>query len=147
MADIFRDSPFGQILRVYFHREMAPFEDEKAGFDLRKVLSKPESDGKDAKSPSRRSSSEVSRALAYTKYKSESSIEARQSTIRTTSVDVHQDNENVQIVGFGENDQDNPQNWSQWKKSWVYFQICLLTFTSETPLPSPPVTIEADLPF
>ena len=37
-------------------------------------------------------------------------------------------NESQLVEWYGADDPDNPQNWSTAKKSFVMFEICLLTF-------------------
>lgn len=127
MADIFRDSAFGQILRLFFNREMAPFEDEKPGFYPERSFQKEEQDDDKA--------SIVSTPFGSTIFSkgSRSDFGKYESTVHTASIsEKTKANEDLKLVDWiGPEDQDNPQNWSSLKKHFVFFQICLLTFTSK----------------
>jgi hypothetical protein len=142
-AATFRESSAGQIARLFFGAHIAPYEDEKEGFDYRQCLpqhpaksSAQQSTAVQSRDDSPSGEEEADLEKDHEKEDPEKDIErdgeeqvagAHGPGLQCKS---HADNPN--IVGWiGDNDQDNPQNWSSWKKLFTYAQICLLTFSSE----------------
>jgi DHA1 family multidrug resistance protein-like MFS transporter len=113
MATIFRDAPAGQISRLLLGSRAFSYADERKSFALpfakattienheNEVLSK---------DPEKANDNEI----VASGYESQTSSES--------------DSNDKLVEWYGVDDPDNPQNWSTWKKSFTFFQICLLTF-------------------
>jgi DHA1 family multidrug resistance protein-like MFS transporter len=111
--------------------KIAPYVDEQEGFTLPQPATKPSAAPSIAPSSRDESQDEADKG-------SEKDIEKEQSDRDVENVPVEQETQVAQqladpnIVGWaGPTDEDNPQNWSTAKKSFVFGQICLLTFSSE----------------
>ncbi|KAK2596116.1 hypothetical protein QQS21_006463 [Conoideocrella luteorostrata] len=103
MADIFRDSIAGQVVRVFLKGRLC-YADERAGFQVPTFEETP------IKSATLGSTSSIDDGEAG------EAGEARM--------------DKIPIVGwYGSDDQDNPQNWSSKKKVFVSGLITLLTFS------------------
>jgi DHA1 family multidrug resistance protein-like MFS transporter len=50
-------------------------------------------------------------------------------TLSKTKVDPEKGRDVHIVDWYGPDDPDNPQNWGRWKKIWVTFEICFLTFS------------------
>ena len=50
-------------------------------------------------------------------------------TLSNTIVDPEKGRDADIVDWYGPNDPENPMNWGTWKKIWVTFEICLLTFS------------------
>lgn len=131
MAAIFRDAPAGQILRLFFGKKIAPYTDEKEGFELSRTISKPQAP------PSDNNSSEALEGEKAAESDNEGGHELeKEKSHKDVEDDAHHPgaahaNANSSVVEWiGPEDEDNPQNWSTLKKSFVFAQICLLTFSS-----------------
>lgn len=117
MAAIIRDAPFGQALRLISKGSLR-YDDEVNRLDA-KILA--------IGDKTSASSSDIEKDDTE-KVDSEKAIgNTRSSSETRVAADVTREN----IVTWdGPDDPDNPQNWSAAKKTFVFFQICLLTFTS-----------------
>jgi hypothetical protein len=128
MAAIFRDSPAGQILRIFLGRKIAPYTDEKEGFELSRSISKPQ-----VPTPERDTDNDIEKDDELDN--SEEKENVSDNDIENSNSDqaaVEQIAAGVSVVEWiGPEDEDNPQNWSSGKKIFVFIQICLLTFSSK----------------
>jgi MFS transporter, DHA1 family, multidrug resistance protein len=121
---IIRDAPLGQICRLILGPKSFPYPDEKEGFqfqvhDVEKAKSEPTSE-------------QTFEAQETGSVKKNEGIDAAGSS--TTDVEkgaspAPSSEDGYQTVGwYDDNDPENPLNWSTAKKTFTYFQICLLTF-------------------
>jgi DHA1 family multidrug resistance protein-like MFS transporter len=100
----FRDTPFGQVWRSTIGPKLFPYPDEKEGFEL-----------------------------CGTKPLENVSPESAEKDVEKSESDSSNPPSQDEIVGwYGENDPENPQAWSTAKKTFTFFQICLLTFAGES---------------
>lgn len=133
MAAIFRDSPAGQILRVFMGRKIAPYMDEREGFQLSRTISRPAhvpAPGTEATDVIEKDEeSEVDQSEGEKDLPDQEAKLERNDTNPTGSPIGNSDHNVVEFTG--PDDEDNPQNWSGKKKSFVFMQICLLTFSSK----------------
>ncbi|KAM5456325.1 hypothetical protein MaudCBS49596_001347 [Microsporum audouinii] len=104
MAAIFREAPVGQVCRLIFGPQAAPYPDETKGFVWPQGTATVLQD-------QGRPSSDPEKAAT----ESQSSLQS--------------DSDSGLVDWSGSDDPDNPQNWSTSKKTFTFFQICLLTFT------------------
>jgi DHA1 family multidrug resistance protein-like MFS transporter len=127
---ILRDAPAGQLARLFLGLKISPYADEQEGY----VFSAPPHAKDDLSSNSSHDSDkdDASEQDAENKETGDESSDR--------DVEVHAANEasHAQAMGdpnavewSGPNDPDNPQNWSTLKKTFVFAQICLLTFASK----------------
>ncbi|KAF2672095.1 cycloheximide resistance protein [Microthyrium microscopicum] len=118
MATLFRDSSAGQICRLFLGMKITPYEDEKDGFQLSRSISKPEKPLAD-------------RDVDHDVEKSEESDKDLEKEAPADSGHASKlPATDASVVEFtGSDDEDNPQNWSGAKKSFVFSLICLLTFS------------------
>lgn len=113
MAAVFREAPLGQLSRLVLGPRFFTYADERRDFVLPSAkvssLGKHELGAEDdlEKSPPRERVVPESRSSSNSDFK-----------------------DNV-VDWYGADDADNPQNWSTWKKSFTFFQICLLTFSGQ----------------
>lgn len=112
MASILRDSSFGQLMQLCYGWNVAPYEDEKPDFELHRVISPEEQTPEESKNTSERNAKDRFEA---------SSMHSRYEEVDNT----------VNVLHFGPNDPDDPQQWSLAKKTLFYIQICLLTFAGK----------------
>ncbi|KAF1964756.1 cycloheximide resistance protein [Bimuria novae-zelandiae CBS 107.79] len=145
IKEILRDAPAGQLARTYLGWKITPYEDEKEGYQLsQRQAAVPKDDArgvaehddssdegsedkdKDRDLESNAVTSEVEGRHARTVQPQERDIERV-----ATEKDDHaaQPQPEFNEVGFSPMDRDNPQNWGAGKKAFVFFQICLLTFS------------------
>ena len=113
MAAILRDSSAGQLARLFLGMKIAPYEDEKGGFTLTQVQSKPEV--QPSSSPSRDESPDDGTDTDAEKDldKEGSEKDAERDAAGAGHAAPPQKAEDPNIVGWiGPNDEDNPQNWS-----------------------------------
>jgi DHA1 family multidrug resistance protein-like MFS transporter len=108
--------------------KIAPYEDEKEGFTLSQTQSKPAPEPTTA--PSRDESPDDSSEKDLEKEDLEKDGERDAAGAdHVAPPPAHPEDPN--IVGWiGPNDEDNPQNWSAFRKFFTFAQICLLTFSS-----------------
>ncbi|KAN0138990.1 Major facilitator superfamily domain containing protein [Lactarius tabidus] len=119
-AAAFRDTFFAYTLRLAFGSRIFPHPDEKElPVVWQSKLSTPTSPRdsvpptlNDGLSPDARSIVSETTAIANTPAKA----------------DPEKGLDSLLVDWYGPTDPDNPQNWSSWKKAWVMFQTCLLTF-------------------
>jgi DHA1 family multidrug resistance protein-like MFS transporter len=131
MAAIFRDSPAGQILRVFLGMKIAPYMDEREDFKLSRTISRPShvpAPGTEATDViNREDESEIDQSEGE---KEISDKELERNDTNPTGAPKGKPDHNV-VEFTGSDDEDNPQNWSSRKKIFVFIQICLLTFSSK----------------
>lgn len=114
MAAVLRDATAGTVLRKVFGGRILPYDDERPDFNIPSNASE-----KQADKTSQPSNDPESDAV------DESS---GSSTPKPTQIHVSD-----QVVDwYGPNDPEKPQNWSTAKKTFVFFQICFLTFSGES---------------
>ncbi|CAG8950600.1 hypothetical protein HYFRA_00002809 [Hymenoscyphus fraxineus] len=149
MRDLFRDSMYGNVVRFvtrgrvfafdekrdaalwerFIDREKSARMDEKGVKDGTDSIASDETyDYENQKSPRkpRRSYSENDRFIPHTRtWKN-----AHQRNAATgVPVDPEKGEDVTIVTWYGEDDPDNPLNWSTVKKAFIAFLICLLTFT------------------
>ena len=151
MAELFRDTVAGQLLRLATGGRILQYPEEKDSSLWKKYLNTEKSgnmarygsttrpndkktEGEDhdsrhdpitapASSPTSSSSSSNS---------SSTTVEADNGLVNTLSrqkVDPEKGRDAHIVDWYGPEDPDNPQNWGTFKKVWVTFEICLLTFS------------------
>ncbi|KAE9973720.1 hypothetical protein BLS_003464 [Venturia inaequalis] len=136
MAAIFRDSPAGQILRVFMGRKIAPYMDEKEDFQLSRTISRPkhvpapgtEATDRDIIQNERDDESETGQSEGEKEATADKEIKLERNDTNPTGAPEGKPDHNV-VEFTGVDDEDNPQNWSAGKKCFVFMQICLLTFS------------------
>ncbi|KAI0456731.1 cycloheximide resistance protein [Xylaria acuta] len=112
MAAILRDAPAGQLARLAL-KTVFLYPDEKEGFSL-PMHPKPVSNNEYNQTALRGDE--------------EKAADLMMQPDRDTSSTGTQDSSKQIIDWYGPEDPENPQNWSARKKSFVFFQIALLTF-------------------
>lgn len=138
MAAIFRDSPAGQILRVFMGRKIAPYMDEKEDFQLSRTISRPkhvptpgtEATDRDIVHNEKDDESEKDQSEGEKEAAKDKEINLERNDTNPTGAPEGKPDYNV-VEFTGADDEDNPQNWSARKKCFVFIQICLLTFSSK----------------
>ncbi|KIK66812.1 hypothetical protein GYMLUDRAFT_192782 [Collybiopsis luxurians FD-317 M1] len=130
VADIFRDSSVGQFIHFVSGGKLLPYQEEQPHFIVPKHFSiapsRPTSDISDASTLC--GEAEKLKSGAATP----ATVLAREDTL---IVDEQELNDKLEasdpnVVGwYGDDDQDNPKNWSPKKRAFVAFSISLMTFT------------------
>lgn len=151
MAELIRDTAFGHVLRFVSRGKLLQYEEErdpslytrfidenKSGYLAHHGDTNPPEDGTEPetlggvrtrenefalekpanRSQDRRSSSEQTRV---------GDEDANINHVSGVKVDPEKGRDRHLVTWWGENDPENPQNWSVGKKSFVTFEICLLT--------------------
>ncbi|KAF9065029.1 major facilitator superfamily domain-containing protein [Rhodocollybia butyracea] len=126
VADILRDSTIGQFINFISNGKFLPYSDQRPGFVVPAhfaSVSKPVSDKSDA-----------STLCGDVEYKKSSKAVplAREDTlvVDANELDEKLSLDDPNIVGwYGDDDPDNPRNWSSAKRAFVAFSISLMTFT------------------
>ena len=131
IREILRDAPAGQLARIYLGWKIAPYEDEKEGYQLPYDVSA--SPYPDDHSAEILDEMEKDKDLESNAVNSEAAGPAGQyiEHIPTTNEKPDTLQTNYHEVKFSPMDRDNPQNWGAGKKAFSFFQIILLTFTSQ----------------
>jgi DHA1 family multidrug resistance protein-like MFS transporter len=138
---ILRDAPAGQLARLYLGLKILPYADEQEGY----VFSAPPNAEDELGSNASHDSVQDDASELDAEYKETSDGASDR------DVEVHAADEasHTQAKGdpnavewSGPNDLDNPQNWSTLKKTFVFAQICLLTFASKCHFTFPPLNTE-----
>jgi hypothetical protein len=125
IAEIIRDSPAGQLARLYLGWKIAPYMDEREDFTAPTLP--------DAKEtiPATTAAHDVEKDDASEKGSSDNpekeDIERDAADAAPQAAPSHDPNA---VEFYGPGDRDNPLNWSTLKKCFVFGQICLLTFAS-----------------
>lgn len=147
IKEILRDAPAGQLARTYLGWTISPYEDEKENYQLQQA-EKQDSDPR-AENPDPENGSdgdfpydkENDKDLEINAAGTETQGQRRHSThsgerdierIQTEKEKHGREQPNAQEVRFSSMDRDNPHNWSTGKKAFVFFQICLLTFSGQS---------------
>ncbi|TLD23629.1 putative MFS transporter [Venturia nashicola] len=136
MAAIFRDSPAGQILRLFVGWKIAPYMDEKENFQLSRTISRPghvpapgtEATDRDNIENEKDDDSETDRLEGEMEATEDKEIKLERNDTNPTGAPEGTPDHNL-VEFMGADDEDNPQNWSAKKKCFVFMQICLLTFS------------------
>ena len=130
IAEVIRDAPVGQLCRLYLGLKIAPYVDEQEGFGLSQPPApqevKPETDA--TRDLERDEGSDQDSSLKAT---SEKDIERNAADEPSTPPHTQAKADPNAIEWSSPTDRDNPQNWSTLRKTFVFGQICLLTFASE----------------
>jgi DHA1 family multidrug resistance protein-like MFS transporter len=105
--------------------KFAPYTDELDSFELSRSISQPEAPA--AATPVTEHESYENESMRDLEKDASDRDGEGQSTPPTKAA---QQKPAANVVGWtGPEDADNPQNWSSTKKSFVFIQICLLTFS------------------
>ncbi|QDS70197.1 hypothetical protein FKW77_006591 [Venturia effusa] len=136
MAAIFRDSPAGQILRVFMGRKISPYMDEKEGFQISRTISRTthvpapgtEATHRDLDENEKDDESEINQSEGDKERPGDKEIRLERNDTNPAGAPEERLDHNV-VEFTGPDDEDNPQNWSAKKKCFVFVQICLLTFS------------------
>ena len=146
IKEIVRDAPAGQLARIYFGWKIAPYEDEREGYQLPYSAEHPVGDLQvgashdvshsphpDDQSDEGSEEKEKDQDLESHAANSEAIGPAGRDIERiATEKEKHEDPQPDHYeVKFSPMDRDNPQNWGTGKKAFVFFQIILLTFTGK----------------
>jgi DHA1 family multidrug resistance protein-like MFS transporter len=135
IRDVLRDAPAGQLARLYLGLKISPYVDEQEGFGVPKQPSGP-SPGSPAERAPERDSTQDNGNDAFDKDTSEQSsekdLERNAADQPSSPPHVEPKSDTGAVVWSGPTDADNPQNWSTMKKTFVFAQICLLTFASQS---------------
>jgi hypothetical protein len=124
---IIRDSPAGQIGRLYLGLKIAPYADELEGFDFstERIAEEERRESDASHDPEK---DDASRDGTSDEQISDRDVELHAAD-EASRAQPKSDRTAVEFTG--PNDLDNPQNWSTAKKTFVFVQICLLTFASQ----------------
>jgi hypothetical protein len=131
IRDILRDAPAGQLGRLYLGLKISPYVDEQEGFA---VTQQPTAE----EEVPERDSTNDNENDASDKDSSEKATSDKDVERNAADKPSHPQPkpEPSAVEWSGPTDADNPQNWSTVKKTFVFAQICLLTFASQCD-PSP----------
>lgn len=146
MSDLLRDAPFGQILRAVSGNRILQYPEERDPEIWTKYISAKKSanlahhgatedaeDGPDPEKMDGFNSDEAQNPVkpANRRHSSGTSsatqVEGKHNAASGVKVDSEKGKDIHLVTWYGDNDPENPQNWSQAKKYFVTFQICLLT--------------------
>ena len=129
MSALLREAPAGQLSRLLFSSRIYAYDDEKPGFTLPSASLSPEqqSSASSASTENNEKDPSVAEAAASAE-NNEKDPSVTEAATSSTQLPVKADNT---VDWYGPQDLDNPQNWSTAKKTFVFFQICLLTFASK----------------
>lgn len=120
---IIRDAPLGQICRLFLKPKSFRYPDEKEGFQLELPEDKFKSVAEQQRTETQENGS--SKKIEETDKEESSSFDVEKGPSAGPSSD-----HGYQTVGwYDDKDLENPLNWSTSKKTFTYFQICLLTFS------------------
>jgi MFS transporter, DHA1 family, multidrug resistance protein len=111
MAAIFRDAPAGQISRLILGPRAFSYADENKAFVLPYAKATKVENELHTDDPEKATAGERAASRSQTSSQSDSNDEL--------------------VEWYGADDPDNPQNWSTLKKTFTFFQICLLTFSGQ----------------
>lgn len=149
MAELFRDTVAGQLLRLITGRRILQYPEERDSSIWQKYLNPEKSANIAMYGSTEPSSSEKKQELeneAHSSNKTRPTPERNSpsassssttvddenvimNTLSKTAVDPEKGRDADIVDWYGPDDPDNPQNWSSLKKIWVTFEICLLTFS------------------
>jgi DHA1 family multidrug resistance protein-like MFS transporter len=135
MAELLRDTVFGHCVRFATKSKYFQFAEEKDP-SLRKQYLHEEKTGHMAQhgQPRGETSSSDDERLKESQPSSQDSSPTRLQNVRTANtigqkVDQEKGRDVNVVEWFGDNDPENPMNWSLLKKVFVTFEICFLTFS------------------
>lgn len=115
MSDLIRDAPVGQMIRWAFKGKYLQYPEEKDPSLWEQYVDKEKS-----KNMAQYGSTDPPD-------ESDKEDNGRQKSNSDKSANTEKGKDVTVITWFDENDPENPQNWSQKKKHFVAFEICLLT--------------------
>lgn len=146
MAELFRDTAFGHLLRAVSKNKILPypeeqnpdiwkqFIDKKGSANLAKYgqTEEPKDDEKDDDKDNEKDSEKREGSNGGNETDSSERTRVGEQDARVNSVSGAkvnpEDGKDIHLVSwYGDDDPANPQNWSLAKKTFVTFQICLLT--------------------
>ena len=116
MAALFREAPVGQVCRLLFGPRVFAYADEQT------PLSTPH-----------RPSTVLEKDHNSAAHDSEASRSSESVTPKAQAPGVYDFKDDI-VDWYSSDDPDNPQNWTTRKKTFTFFQICLLTFAGRYPL-------------
>jgi DHA1 family multidrug resistance protein-like MFS transporter len=126
---VLRDAPAGQLARLYLGLKILPYADEQEGY----ALSAPPKVEDELSSNASHDSikDDESEQDAQNKETDDRASDREVEVHAADETHAHAKGDPNAVEWSGPNDLDNPQNWSTLKKSFVFAQICLLTFASK----------------
>jgi DHA1 family multidrug resistance protein-like MFS transporter len=130
---ILRDAPAGQLARLYLGLQIAPYADEQEGY----VLGQQHNDEDERSEPGATNDLEKDDASEKDSSDKETSDKDIERNAAKEPSNAQPKSDPNAVEWSGPTDLDNPQNWSTLKKSFVFGQICLLTFASTFTSPTP----------
>ena len=138
MADIFRDSPFGQIVRLVTKKRYFKYAEERDPSIWKRYLSVEKSrkmalhgtlSKRDSSGAADRLEKPLENDSSQGTSPSRTSEELQEGIAGGVAVDPEHGRDIHIVDWFSADDPENPMNWSTFKKVFVTFQICLLTFS------------------
>ncbi|KIW18649.1 hypothetical protein PV08_02938 [Exophiala spinifera] len=149
MAELFRDTVAGQLLRVITGRRILQYPEERDPSIWQRYLNPEKSSNlamhSSTEPPTSQEKQELETQPSSTNRarptlggnspshsSSSTTVDDENVVVNTlskTAVDPEKGRDAHIVDWYGPDDPDNPQNWSTLKKTWVTFEICLLTFS------------------
>ncbi|KAK7900191.1 GTPase-activating protein [Exophiala xenobiotica] len=136
MAQLFRDTVAGQLLRLISGNRLLQYPEERDSSIWQKYLNADKSANMAIHGSTEPPSSEEKQESGSQPRRDSSSASttvdndnALINTLSKTKVDPEKGRDVHIVDWYGPDDPDNPQNWGRWKKIWVTFEICFLTFS------------------
>ncbi|KAK5192446.1 GTPase-activating protein [Exophiala xenobiotica] len=136
MAQLFRDTVAGQLLRLISGNRLLQYPEERDSSIWQKYLNPEKSANMAIHGSTEPPSSEEKQESGSQPRRDSSSASttvdndnALINTLSKTKVDPEKGRDVHIVDWYGPDDPDNPQNWGRWKKIWVTFEICFLTFS------------------
>ncbi|KAK5207540.1 GTPase-activating protein [Exophiala xenobiotica] len=136
MAQLFRDTVAGQLLRLISGNRLLQYPEERDSSIWQKYLNAEKSANMAIHGSTEPPSSEEKQESGSQPRRDSSSASttvdndnALINTLSKTKVDPEKGRDVHIVDWYGPDDPDNPQNWGRWKKIWVTFEICFLTFS------------------
>lgn len=132
MSDLIRDAPVGQMIRWATKNRYLQYPEEKDSSMYERFINN-EKSGNMARYGQPNPPEDKEDDQSRTRHNSESSgrtLRGEDATVNEASgkpVDPEKGKDVTLVDWWGPNDPENPINWSQPKKTFVAFQICLLT--------------------
>ena len=105
MRDTLRDSTFGHAVRLITGYRTLRYHEDSPDFDFHKYISKPET--------------AIERIQSYEKQGGEEDVESVHPTNGRPAIPLTTPNSTIIVDWYGDDDPENPQNWSNFKKYFV----------------------------
>lgn len=131
MAELFRDTVAGQLLRLLTRRRILQYPEEKDPSIWEKYLNAEKSANMAVHGSTAPASGEEKEDLPSGS-SSTTSVANNDELVNTLSgqrIDPEKGRDAHIVDWYGPDDPANPRNWGTFKKVWVTFEICLLTFS------------------